>query len=235
VAFGGAGALHGAALAKDLAIPTVLVPPNPGVTSALGCLLVDITHDLSRMYLHNIANMSLKELDQAFRELEIEGRERLLHEGVAEDRMVFQRFIDMRYLGQWRSMSIAVPTQLTTLDAAVAKFHEDHGREHNYSRPGAPVEVYRLQVKATGLVRKAEFAKMPHRTGKMPDATSERMVLFDEHPKALKARIFDRTVLMPGDVVEGPAIIEQLDSTTLVPPGIKAEVDDYLTIVMRVR
>jgi N-methylhydantoinase A len=69
----------------------------------------------------------------------------------------------------------------------------------------------------------------------MPDATSERMVLFDEHPKALKARIFDRTVLMPGDVVEGPAIIEQLDSTTLVPPGIKAEVDDYLTIVMRVR
>jgi N-methylhydantoinase A len=235
VAFGGAGALHGAALAKDLAIPTVLVPPNPGVTSALGCLLVDITHDLSRMYLHNIANMSLKELGQAFRELEIEGRERLLHEGVAEDRMVFQRFIDMRYLGQWRSMSIAVPTQLTTLDAAVAKFHEDHGREHNYSRPGAPVEVYRLQVKATGLVRKAEFAKMPRRTGKMPDATSERMVLFDEHPKALKARIFDRTVLMPGDVVEGPAIIEQLDSTTLVPPGIKAEVDDYLTIVMRVR
>ena len=235
VAFGGAGALHGAALAKDLAIPTVLVPPNPGVTSALGCLLVDITHDLSRMYLHNIANMSLKELDQAFRELEIEGRERLLHEGVAEDRMVFQRFIDMRYLGQWRSMSIAVPTQLTTLDAAVVKFHEDHGREHNYSRPGAPVEVYRLQVKATGLVRKAEFAKMPRRTGKMPDATSERMVLFDEHPKALKARIFDRTTLMPGDVVEGPAIIEQLDSTTLVPPGIKAEVDDYLTIIMRVR
>ena len=60
------------------------------------------------------------------------------------------------------------------------------------------------------------------------------MVLFDEHPKQLKARIFDRTQLAPGDVIEGPAIIEQLDSTTLVPPGIKAEVDDYLTIVMRV-
>jgi N-methylhydantoinase A len=69
----------------------------------------------------------------------------------------------------------------------------------------------------------------------MPVPASERMVLFDEHPKPLKARIFDRTTLMPGDVVEGPAIIEQLDSTTLVPPGIKAEVDDYLTIIMRVR
>jgi N-methylhydantoinase A len=234
VAFGGAGALHGAALAKDLAIPTVLVPPNPGVTSALGCLLVDITHDISRMYLHNIADVSIDELDRAFRELEMDGRDRLLHEGVAEDRMVFQRFIDMRYLGQWRSMSIAVPTQLKSLDAAVEKFHEDHGREHNYSRPGAPVEVYRLQIKATGLVRKAEFARVQLRAGKAPVAASERMVLFDEHPKFLNARIFDRTLLAPGDVIEGPAIIEQLDSTTLVPPGIKAEVDDYLTIVMRV-
>ena len=79
----------------------------------MGCLLVDITHDLSRMYLHNIARpVSIAELDQSFRELELEGRERLLHEGVGEDRMVFQRFIDMRYLGQWRSMSIAVPSQL---------------------------------------------------------------------------------------------------------------------------
>jgi N-methylhydantoinase A len=234
VAFGGAGALHGAALAKDLAIPTVLVPPNPGVTSALGCLLVDITHDLSRMYLHNIANLSLTELDRAFHDLEMEGRERLLHEGVTEDRMVFQRFIDMRYLGQWRSMSIAVPSELQSLDAAVAKFHEDHGREHNYSRPGAPVEVYRLQVKATGLVPKAQFAKVAPRSGQTFAPIGERMVRFDEHPKPMKTRIFDRAKLAPGDVVEGPAIIEQLDSTTLVPPGIKAEVDPYLTIIMRV-
>ena len=234
VAFGGAGALHGAALAKDLAIPAVLIPPNPGVTSALGCLLVDITHDISRMYLHNIAGVSLAELDQSFRELEMEGRERLLHEGVGEDRMLFQRFIDMRYLGQWRSMSIAIPSQLQTLDAAVAKFHEDHGREHNYSRPGAPVEVYRLQVRATGLVRKAEFAKVPRRAGNALAPVTDRMVLFDEHPKPMKTRIFDRMHLAPGDVIEGPAIIEQLDSTTLVPPGIKAEVDDYLTIIMRV-
>lgn len=234
VAFGGAGALHGAALAKDLAIPTVIVPPNPGVTSALGCLLVDITHDISRMYLNNIASVSLADLDHSFRELETEGRERLLNEGVTEDRMVFQRFIDMRYLGQWRSMSVAVPSRLDTLDDAVAKFHEDHGREHNYSRPGAPVEVYRLQVKATGLVRKAEFTKAARRSGKGPAPAGDRLVRFDEHPKPLKTRIFDRAQLMPGDVVEGPAVIEQLDSTTLVPPGIKAEVDDYLTIIMRV-
>lgn len=235
VAFGGAGALHGAALARDLAIPTVIVPPNPGVTSALGCLLVDITHDISRMYLHNIANVSLSDLEQTFREMEMEGRERLLHERVPEKRMVFQRFIDMRYLGQWRAMSIAVPPRLKSLDEAVSKFHVDHGREHNYSRPGAPVEVYRLQVKATGLVQKAEFSRVARRKGKKPLAPlAERMVRFDEHPKPLKTRIFDRDALLPGDAIEGPAIVEQLDSTTLVPPGIKAVVDDYLSLIMKV-
>ena len=125
--------------------------------------------------------------------------------------------------------------QLTSLDAAVAKFHEDHGREHNYSRPGAPVEVYRLQVKATGLVRKAEFAKVraAHGSGAGGGWRAHGAVSTNTR-SPLKARIFDRTHLAPGDVIEGPAIIEQLDSTTLVPPGIKAEVDDYLTIVMRV-
>ena len=165
----------------------------------------------------------------------MEGRERLLHEGVPDDRMVFQRFIDMRYLGQWRSMSIAVPSPLQSLDAAVAKFHEDHGREHNYSRPGAPVEVYRLQIKATGLVRESGIRKAAAPYGQDTAAgTANGWSGLTNTREPLKARIFDRTHLSPGDVVEGPAIIEQLDSTTLVPPGIKAEVDDYLTIIMRV-
>ena len=101
--FGGAGPLHGVALARDLSIPTVLVPPNPGVTSALGCLLVDIKHDMSQMYLRSTDDAKIEEIEQTFRALEDEGRERLLHEGVTEDRMQFERFVDMRYLGQWRS------------------------------------------------------------------------------------------------------------------------------------
>jgi N-methylhydantoinase A len=83
-------------------------------------------------------------------------------------------------------------------------------------------------------VRKAEFAKSPKRSGKIPTAAGERMVRFDEHPKPMKTQVFDRAQLMPGDVIEGPAVIEQLDSTTLVPPGLKAEVDEYMTIIMRV-
>ena len=233
VVFGGAGPLHGVALARDLAIPTVLVPPNPGVTSALGCLLVDIKHDISQMYLRSTDEAKLDEVDQAFRELEEEGRDLLSHEGVAEDRMQFQRFIDMRYLGQWRSMSIALPARITSLDDAIAQFHKEHGREHNYSRLDAPVEIYRLSVTATGLSRKAEFAKQPLDRSK-PTPASKRKVVFDEDPKPIMTPIYDRVSLPAGAVIEGPAIIEQLDSTVLVPPDITAEVDPWLTLVMKI-
>ena len=233
VVFGGAGPLHGVALARDLSIPTVLVPPSPGVTSALGCLLVDIKHDMSQMYLRSAEDAKLDEVDRTFRTLEEEGRQRLSHEGVAEDRMRFERFVDMRYLGQWRSMAIAVPAEIASLDDAIARFHEEHGREHNYSRPDAPVEIYRLSVTATGLSRKAAFAEHKLDRSK-PRPASEREVVFDEEPAPIRTPIYDRDSLHAGAVVEGPAIIEQLDSTVLVPPGLKAEVDPWLTIVMNV-
>jgi N-methylhydantoinase A len=233
VLFGGAGPLHSVALARDLAIPTVLVPPNPGVTSALGCLLVDIKHDITQMYLAKIGDVSPADVEETFRRLEIEGRERLQHEGVPEDRMAFQRTIDMRYLGQWRSMSVAVGSPITSLDDAVALFHEEHGREHNYSRPNEPVEIYRLSVVAIGMTPKAAFAKH-ELTDEPPVPSSSRLVTFDESPDPLETPIYDRALLKAGAKVAGPAVIEQLDSTVLVPPGITAEVDPWLTIIMRI-
>ena len=230
VAFGGAGPLHGAALARDLSIPTVLVPPAPGVTSALGCLLVDIKHDIFRMYLSPVDAVDPSDVNDAFKELETEGRQRLAHEGVTKEQMSFQRNVDMRYLGQWRAMSIPVGANITSLNKAVAQFHREHGREHNYSRPDAPVEIYRLTVNATGRTRKASFAK--HKLVKTtPKPQSKRPVTFDEQPtKPIMTPIYDRDSLQPGAVVKGPAIIEQLDSTILVPPGLKAKVDPWLTI-----
>ena len=109
----------------------------------------------------------------------------------------------------------------------------EHGREHNYSRPDAPVEVYRLTVTATGQTPKAEFAEHDRDTTP-PEPDSERDVVFDEAPEPIKTPVYDRDKLKAGALVEGPAIIEQLDSTVLVPPGLKAEVDPSLTIVIDV-
>jgi N-methylhydantoinase A len=233
VTFGGAGPLHGVALARDLFIPTVLIPPAPGVTSALGCLLVDIKHDISRMYLSAVVDVDPADVDTAFQELEDEGRQHLLHEGVTADAMSFQRHVDMRYLGQWRAMSIDVGETVTSLDDAVARFHEEHGREHNYSRPDAPVEIYRLTITATGKTPKAEFAQH-ERVRAAAEPVAKRDVVFDEEPQAIMTPVYDRDKLKAGMVVAGPAIIEQLDSTILVPPGLKAEVDSSLTIVIDV-
>jgi N-methylhydantoinase A len=228
VVFGGAGPLHGVALARELSIPTVLVPPNPGITSALGCLLVDIRHDLSVMYLARTDRIDPGDVEAEFERLEAEARERLGAEGVAEEQMQLQRFLDMRYLGQWRSMAIPVVSPLD-LAGAVAVFHQEHEREHNYRRDQALVEIFRLNVRAIGRTPKAEL----HRhdlNGGAPVALDRRPIIFDELAEPIETPVFLRDALTAGTAFEGPAVIEQLDSTTLVPPGVRAEVDQWLNI-----
>jgi N-methylhydantoinase A len=232
VVFGGAGPLHGVALARELSIPTVLVPPNPGITSALGCLLVDVRHDLSVMYLARTDRVDGNELEREFGKLEAEARARLEAEDVPDEHMHLQRFLDMRYLGQWRSMSIPVGSPLH-LDRAIAMFHSEHEREHNYRRDGALVEIYRLNVRAIGVTPKAELRSHEH-NGMAARAQGTRRVFFDEVDEPVETRVYLRETLAAAAVIEGPAIIDQLDSTTLVPPGVDAEVDEWLNLRINV-
>ena len=232
VVFGGAGPLHGAALAKELAIPTVLVPPNPGITSALGCLLVDVRHDFAEMYLERAADADPAMIEAEFKRMEADARERLANEGVAEAQMTLERRIAMRYLGQWRSLSVPVDRSLSSLDAAVATFHAEHDREHSFRRDGAPVEIYQLQLTAIGVTPKPEFARHTD-GGELPEPVAHREVYFDESDGFVQTPIYDRSGLPSGVHVAGPAVIDQLDSTTLIPPGWTAVVDEWLNIHMR--
>ncbi len=230
VAFGGAGPLHGVAVARELAIPTVLVPPNPGVTSAMGCLLVDVQHDITRMFLRGATEADPTEIDAAFAELEAEGRERLATDGVAEVDMTFQRFVDMRYQGQWRSLAVPVPDEITSMAEAIAIFHDAYEREHNFRREEFPVEIYRLSLKAIGVTPKPSLAPAELVATAAPDPYGSRPVLFDDHDAPIDTPLYQRDDLPPGTVLPGPAVIDQLDSTTLVPPGTTASVDAYLNI-----
>ncbi len=229
VVFGGAGPLHGAALAKELSIPTVLVPPNPGITSALGCLLVDVRHDLSTMFLSQVDAVDAAELEGQFAILEAEARERLEAENVPAAQMHLQRTIDMRYLGQWRSLSIPVGSPLD-IGAAVASFHAEHEREYNYRRDGAPVEVYRLGVQAVGVTPKPELARHPL-DGRVPAPRTTRPVRFDDG-STHETPVYRRSEIPAGTTFDGPAVVDQLDSTAVVPPGWRAEVDEWLNIRM---
>jgi N-methylhydantoinase A len=230
VAFGGAGPLHGAALAEELAIPTVVVPPSPGITSALGCLLVDIRHDLSAMFLAHVDTVDRDMLESEFEKLEAEARERLAAEDVPEEQMSIQRLVDTRYLGQWRSLTIPVSAPVD-LDDAVARFHAEHERAYNYRRDGAPVEIYRLSVRAVGVTPKPQL-KRHELNGARASALGEREVHFGGSGSGVQTPVYARQDLAAGTSLEGPAVIEQLDSTTLVPPGWRADVDDWLNIRM---
>ena len=233
VAFGGAGALHGVALAKELSIPTVIVPPNPGVTSALGCLLVDVRHDLSQTYLALAAEADPADIESRFAEMEAEAKSRLVKEGVADADMVLQRSIDMMYQGQWRSLQVPVATPFTSVPDAVNAFHADHDREYAFRRDDTPVELFRLNLAAIGTVAKAEL--MRHAAnGAKAVAEESRMVDFDEVEGAVETPIYSHDGLPAGVTIEGPAIIEQLDSTTVIPPGVRAQVDEWLNIRIHV-
>ena len=229
VVFGGAGPLHGAALAKELGVPTVLVPPRPGTWSALGCLMVDIRHDLSDMFLRPAADADASELGEAFERLESEGRELLKSEGVSDEERE-PRPLDRHALP--RPVARLEVSYDGDLDASVERFHTEHEREFSYRRDDAPVELYRLQRRGHRQDRghrapeaRARAATCPSRSRRAPSTSTARRT---------DTPVYERSELPAGASFEGPAVIDQLDTTTLVPPGVKAEVDEYLNIVMEV-
>lgn len=231
VSFGGAGALHGVEVARELAIPAVIVPANPGVASALGCLLVNIQHDFSESYIKEAENVDVKELEREFSRLEKMAIEHLEHEGVAADKIVLERTIDMMYQGQWRALAIPAPRPVGDLTQLIEIFHKEHLREYNYNRDDAPVSVFRLNLKAIGLVNKVELPTYEP-TGVIPEPICRRSVWFSGVGE-VDAPVYKRTDLPVGFVLQGPAVIEQLDSTVVVPPTSEAEIDLYLNIIIR--
>lgn len=232
VAFGGAGPLHGATVARELSVPTVIVPPNPGVTSALGCLLVDVQHDLAASYICPVTQADRTMIEAEFGALEEEAWERMRHEGVQDRDVLMERSIDMMYRGQWRSLAVPASRPLEPIAELAASFHDRHEREYNFRRDDAPVDLYRLNLRAIGIVPKAGIREQAGR-GSMPVPSERRMVWFDGGAP-VETPVYRRETLPAGAKFTGPVVIEQLDSTTLVPPGVAAEVDRFLNIIMHV-
>jgi N-methylhydantoinase A len=234
VAFGGAGPLHAAYVAKTMNIPRVIVPPWPGINSALGCLLVDVEHDLSKTFISPAHDEVVEDLEALFQGMEEEMRARLEKEGITEDRMRIDRSLKMRYTGQWRSLTIPAARPLgTSLKEAVEEFHRQHSQVHAYSDPGKDVQIYGLRVTGKGLVRKPKFPRIE--TGDAGRARmGERAVYFKEDGGFVPTAVYLRSRLGAGAVLEGPAIVEQMDSTVAIPPGSRAEVDGMGNIIISV-
>ncbi|MFC5589323.1 hydantoinase/oxoprolinase family protein [Sporosarcina soli] len=233
VAFGGASGLHSAYLAKEMDIPNVIIPPYSGVAAAMGCLMVDVQHDITKTFLADAKSMSLEALEAEFSSMEKEGKALLEEEGIAQEDMNFIRYVDMRYAGQWRSLAITIGRELKSMDDALFQFHREHEREFAFSDADQNVEIYGLRVAAIGVVEKPELPKKIVQGTLESAFIEERPVYFEESDGFVQTSVYRRSDLPTGVELEGPAIINQLDSTIVIPPQFTAKTDEYRNIIIQ--
>jgi N-methylhydantoinase A len=237
VAFGGAGPLHANALARELGIPTVLVPPNPGIASAVGMLMTDLRHEFVTTRRMRLDTLTPAALEALFADFVAEGEARLDRDGVPVSDRRTLRSVDLRYHGQSFELSITVPPgTLTAADVARlrAEFDAAHERAYGYAAPEDTVELVNVRLAAIGMTPRPRRA--PLREGsRHPDGAlnGRREVWFAEIGGWRKTSVFDRAKLLGGNVITGPAIIEGHDASTLVHPGWEATVDQHANLVLR--
>jgi N-methylhydantoinase A len=231
LAFGGAGPLHACDLALALNIPTVLVPRTPGVLSALGMLVADLVKDYSQtiMLRATQADGNLAQiLEQHFRPLKGRGREDLNKEGVDPSNMSLSTALDVRYVGQSHELTMPVEPGQDIL----ATFHKTHFKRFGHQHPDEPIEIVNVRVIARGRLTKPLFPTQE--LGKADPSAAHigrKAVHFGPTPP-LETQLYTRERLAAGNEIAGPAVIFQLDTTTVVPPGWRAGVDAYGTLVI---
>ena len=241
VAFGGGGPLYGVDIARELSIPRVVVPLHPGITSAMGLLASDLKHETQRTVMVDAPSADPEALERVYREMEAAGRERLDHDNVDAGARVLSRLADCRYVGQAYELLVPVPDGPLDADAVAAiveRFEEAHEREYFYRFEEVPVQIVHLRSYAIGLMPALEPAAIRAGDAHPPDAAlvDRRRVLFalGAERDAADTPFYDRAQLRAGNEIAGPAVIEQLDSTTVIPPGAHARVHGEGTIVIDV-
>ncbi|MCC6792163.1 MAG: hydantoinase/oxoprolinase family protein [Thermomicrobiales bacterium] len=229
VAFGGAGPVHANRLAAEAEIGTLLIPMSPGTTSALGLLVTDLQHDYSVTHNARLHDLDTAAVSAIYRDLEAQALKTLANEGVATADTRLIRQVDLRYVGQ--SYELTVPLTTSSLDeagrAAVAEdFHRAHHQAYGFGAPGEPVELVSIRLTAIGSIAKPRLRDNGNPHG-YADPKTTRQVWFKEAGGFVETPVFDRYTLGEGAVIAGPAIVEELDSTSVIHPGYAARVDRF--------
>jgi len=237
VAFGGGGPMHAGRMARDLGIPTVLVPLTPGVHSALGLLMSDVKHDYVRSKLVGLDDLDLAEINHLFNQLIEQAKAALYDEGFHGDEIKLEPYLDLRYAGQGYELTVpcSMPP-LTKRDLIIMRERFDtlHEQNSGHKAETEPVELVSLRLISLGLVPQAKLSPGKVTGRKIDEAkTGERKVFFGKEHGTLATQIYARDRLEPGHKITGPAIVEQLDTTTLIQPEQQAVVDEYGNIIIR--
>ena len=234
VAFGGAGPLHATQLARDIGIPRVVVPPHPGINCATGLLQTAVKHAYLQSSIGLLSTAPLDRVNIAFAELEARALDDVAAEGFDRGAAVLRRRLDVRYVHQGYQLTIDAPNRaLTDADrpALAAAFNALHRQVYGQAADGDDVEIVTFRVLAEVAVDQFAFPRLP--TRKAGQARRGTRPMYDVVQRAfLDAGMYDRGLLAAGETIDGPAVVNQFDSTTIVLAGQRARVDDYGTFVI---
>ncbi len=222
VAFGGAGPMHAWALAKTLGIPRILIPVAPGLHSALGLLATHLRVDQSQTILQSDQKPDFARIKRIYQTMETNLKKLLKEQGVTKTDIQTQFFADLRYQGQAYELTLQTPTgpiSRNWLDQLLLTFHSLHNQRFGYSSPENSVTIVNLRVRALGPMPPLIMPKLQTQGKKAPEPKAYRMVYFEEMGDFIETPIFERSSLGLKARILGPAVIEQLDSTSLIHPG----------------
>ncbi|UGS39138.1 hydantoinase/oxoprolinase family protein [Capillimicrobium parvum] len=238
IAEGGAGPAFAAGIALEVGTPAVIVPPYPGVTAALGLLATDTVYEYVTTTYQRVSQLNAPELEARFAELEDQARKQLEDDGIRADNLVIQRVADCRYLGQGYELRIDVPGGAID-DAWVGKvtadFHDAHEKEYSRRFEESDIEIPNIRVRGIGIMPELKLPELDAGGTTANDALRhEREAWFhvDGELREMRTKFYARDALRAGNKIEGPAVVNQYDSTTIIPPGLTAEVDRYGNIVI---
>ena len=239
VAFGGAGPVHGGPLAADMGIPTMIVPESPGVLSALGLLVAPVEHEHLRTFVSPTSDVDIEDMRDVLAALDAQGLAAMQTEGVARDRISTRYAADMRYVGQSYELEVDVPdtTDRSTPDELARRFHEAHERIYAHAQRRNAVETVNLRVVHSYRPSPPSPAADRASRADRNEPRTTRRAVFAEYPEGVDAAVFDRVGLPSDSVIDGPAIVEQPDTTTVVYPGHRCTVGDdgllFVTFAVR--
>jgi N-methylhydantoinase A len=237
VAYGGAGPLHAVEVAREIGIRNVIIPGAPGVFSAFGMLFSDLRYDYVRTHLMQLSEAPFSEIEGVFKQLEQQGRDAIAATSVKPYQVTVKRALDMRYVGQEHPVTVELPMRVFARedrDAIKQHFDDDHLQRYGTSAPDERAEIVSLRVTVAGLMRKPPQEKVKKGSSAPPKAafSGKRAVSFDGRFRS--ALTYRRAGLLAGNRINGPALIEEHASTTVLMPGDRMTVDAYGNLVIAV-
>jgi N-methylhydantoinase A len=236
VAFGGSGPVHGCRLAQALKIPSVMLPAAAGVTAALGLLAAEVKFDVTRTYVKRIGDVALHYAHAMFRAMQAQA-EQVLRESAVSGPVTIRRSVDARYLGQGYELSVGLPPGELT-DDDMTRLRDDFDRayaaRYGYGSPAEHVEIVNWRLSAVGAGRRLELPRYDQRGSIDAALIGRRPAYFPEKGGYVETPIYDRDRLFAGAELHGPAVIEERESTTVLPPGCGGRVDELGTLIVEV-